>query len=369
MIDVRPDTPNLETMLARFTREHWHDEDEVRFIIEGRGLFHVHPPDRPVFAIEVEAGDLIRVPRGTHHWFDLCADRRIRAIRLFQDPSGWTPHYTDSGADQGFQPVCFGPSYLTPGPVHARVSVRLTAGDVQAILLDVEGTTTPIAFVVGTLVPYARTHLRRYVEQHAAAPDCARLLEQLRDEHARDREAGQPVPAWVDSPVAAHLASAVGYLDWLMDRDRKSTALKDLQGRIWEEGYRLGELRGDVYADVPRALERWRAQGLAIGIFSSGSVLAQQLLFRHSTAGDLTAHLRWHFDTTIGAKMDADSYRRIAAAMTIPPRAVLFISDAVRELDAARAAGMQTRLSVRPGNALPPDGHGHAVVHTFDDVV
>ena len=116
VIDVRPETPKLETMLARFTREHWHDEDEVRFIIEGRGLFHVHPPDRPVFAIEVESGDLIRVPRGTHHWFDLCADRRIRAIRLFQDASGWTPHYTDTGIDQGFQPLCFGPSYLTPSP-------------------------------------------------------------------------------------------------------------------------------------------------------------------------------------------------------------------------------------------------------------
>ena len=113
VIDVRPDTPNLETMLAKFSREHWHDEDEVRFIIEGRGLFHVHPPGRPVFAIEVEAGDLIRVPRGTHHWFDLCADRRIRAIRLFQDQAGWTPHYTDTGIDQGFQPVCFGPSYLS----------------------------------------------------------------------------------------------------------------------------------------------------------------------------------------------------------------------------------------------------------------
>ena len=113
VIDVRPDTPNLETMLAKFSREHWHDEDEVRFIIEGRGLFHIHPPDGPVFAIEVEAGDLIRVPRGTHHWFDLCADRRIRAIRLFQDPSGWTPHYTDTGVDQGFQPVCFGPSYVS----------------------------------------------------------------------------------------------------------------------------------------------------------------------------------------------------------------------------------------------------------------
>jgi 1,2-dihydroxy-3-keto-5-methylthiopentene dioxygenase len=112
VIDVKPDTPNLDTMLARFSREHWHDEDEVRFIVEGRGLFHVHPPDAPVFSIEVEAGDLIRVPRGTQHWFDLCGDRRIRAIRLFQDPSGWTPHYTDSGIDKGFEPVCFGPAYL-----------------------------------------------------------------------------------------------------------------------------------------------------------------------------------------------------------------------------------------------------------------
>jgi 1,2-dihydroxy-3-keto-5-methylthiopentene dioxygenase len=112
VIDVRPETPNLDAMLAKFSREHWHDEDEVRFIIEGRGLFHVHPPDSPVFAIEVEAGDLIRVPRGTHHWFDLCADKRIRAIRLFQDKSGWTPHYTDSGVDQGFQPLCLGPTYM-----------------------------------------------------------------------------------------------------------------------------------------------------------------------------------------------------------------------------------------------------------------
>jgi 1,2-dihydroxy-3-keto-5-methylthiopentene dioxygenase len=116
VIDVTPETPNLEAMLARFSIEHWHDEDEVRFIIEGRGLFHIHPAEGPVFAIEVEAGDLIRVPRGTHHWFDLCADRRIRAIRLFQEQSGWTPHYTGSGVDHGFQPVCFGPSYALPHP-------------------------------------------------------------------------------------------------------------------------------------------------------------------------------------------------------------------------------------------------------------
>src|SRR5262245_22265342 len=114
VIDVKPDTPGLDGMLARFNSEHWHDEDEVRFIVEGRGLFHIHPTTGPVFAIEVEAGDLIRVPRGTHHWFDLCADRRIRAIRLFQETSGWTPHYTNSGVDRGFQPICFGPSYFPP---------------------------------------------------------------------------------------------------------------------------------------------------------------------------------------------------------------------------------------------------------------
>ena len=112
VINVNPQTPGLDAMLAKFSREHWHDEDEVRFIVEGRGLFHISPQDGPVFAIEVEAGDLIRVPLGTHHWFDLCSDRRIRAIRLFQDPSGWTPHYTDSGIDQNFQPVCFGASYF-----------------------------------------------------------------------------------------------------------------------------------------------------------------------------------------------------------------------------------------------------------------
>ena len=112
VIDVHPDTPNLDAMLAKFNREHWHDEDEVRFIIQGSGVFHISPKSGPVLAIEVVAGDLLRVPRGTWHWFDLCADRRIRAIRLFQDPSGWTPHYTDSGMERGFEPVCLGPSQI-----------------------------------------------------------------------------------------------------------------------------------------------------------------------------------------------------------------------------------------------------------------
>ncbi|HSO74766.1 MAG TPA: cupin domain-containing protein [Blastocatellia bacterium] len=116
VIDVNANTQGLEAMLAKFNREHWHDEDEVRFIIEGRGLFHIHPRGGRVAAIEVEAGDLIRVPRGTWHWFNLCGDRRIRAIRLFQDMAGWTPKYTESGKDAGYQPMCLGASYFPAQP-------------------------------------------------------------------------------------------------------------------------------------------------------------------------------------------------------------------------------------------------------------
>jgi len=113
VIDVSATTPGLDAMLAKFNREHWHDEDEVRFIIAGHGLFHIHTTTGAVLAIEVEAGDLIRVPRGTLHWFNLCSDRRIRAIRLFQDTGGWTPHYTESRVDENFLPVCFSAAHLS----------------------------------------------------------------------------------------------------------------------------------------------------------------------------------------------------------------------------------------------------------------
>ena len=113
LIDLTPATPGLDEMLAKFNREHWHDEDEVRFIIAGHGLFHIHTTTDAVLGIEVEAGDLIRVPHGTLHWFNLCADRRIRAIRLFQDTAGWTPHYTESHVDENFLPVCFGMTHLS----------------------------------------------------------------------------------------------------------------------------------------------------------------------------------------------------------------------------------------------------------------
>jgi 1,2-dihydroxy-3-keto-5-methylthiopentene dioxygenase len=118
VINVTPDVPNLQAMLDRFNKEHTHAEDEVRFIVKGRGVFHIHPRNGPVFSIELAAGDLINVPAGTQHWFDLCADRTIRAIRLFKDPSGWAPEYVQGGIHENYSPLCFGPAYIpADGPV------------------------------------------------------------------------------------------------------------------------------------------------------------------------------------------------------------------------------------------------------------
>jgi enolase-phosphatase E1 len=183
----------------------------------------------------------------------------------------------------------------------------------------------------------------------------------LRAEHARDAAAGQDPPAWDGST-----AGAAAYARWLMDQDRKLTALKSLQGRIWAEGYAQGRLRGQVYADVPPALARWTAAGSRVAIFSSGSVLAQKLIFGHSDHGDLTRFLSAYFDTTTGPKREAPSYARIAAALASPAAAGLFVSDVVAELDAARAAGVATALVVRtpPG----PAANGHPRVASFDEL-
>jgi enolase-phosphatase E1 len=150
-----------------------------------------------------------------------------------------------------------------------------------------------------------------------------------------------------------------------MERDRKSTGLKSLQGKIWEEGYRSGELRSEVYPDVPPALERWREKGIDLAIFSSGSVQAQQSLFRNTGAGDLTGYFKAYFDTTTGPKKESRSYSLIADALRRSPAEVLFVSDITAELDAARTAGMQTALCLR--KAGTPTG-GHPVIHIFDQL-
>jgi enolase-phosphatase E1 len=233
-------------------------------------------------------------------------------------------------------------------------------------LLDIEGTTTPIAFVTQTLFPYARTHLRSYLDRHGNSPHHLELLARFRQEHAADAQAHLDVPPWPEIDAAAR-ASVVAYVEWLMERDRKSTALKELQGHIWEEGYRSGELIAPVFPDVPRAFERWRAAGTDIGIFSSGSVLAQRWLFRCSSAGDLSSYLCCHFDTLAGPKQDSKSYERIAREADRRPAEILFISDVVAELDAARSAGMNTLLALRPGNPPQPE-NDHRVVASFDEI-
>jgi len=220
----------------------------------------------------------------------------------------------------------------------------------SALLLDIEGTTTPIAFVFEVLFPYAKRNLRRHLDEHSSSAEYRTLLDRLRDDRERDQR------------------DVIDHVEWLMEHDRKTTALKELQGRIWEEGYRRGELVGAVFDDVSRAFERSSANRIEIAIFSSGSVLAQQLLFRHSSAGDLSRFISRYFDTTTGSKTSVESYRRIAETMATPPQTITFVSDVVAELDAASAAGINAVLSVRPGNHPPPPDHRYPVIRTFDEL-
>ena len=231
----------------------------------------------------------------------------------------------------------------------------------RAVLLDIEGTTTPLDFVYRVLFPYAHARARRAISTRTLSDPAvtAGPASASRAEHARDVAAGRNPPPWDDSPAAV-----AAYARWLMDQDRKATPLKSLQGRIWDEGYAKGELQGQVYEDVPRALARWTDAGKRVAIFSSGSVLAQKLIFGHTSAGDLTAHLSGFFDTTTGPKREAGSYRRIAAALGQPPGDVLFVSDSFAELDAAREAGLDTAIAIRSDTL--PTSRAHRPVTTFD---
>jgi enolase-phosphatase E1 len=248
------------------------------------------------------------------------------------------------------------------------VTFSLAAAAIDAILLDIEGTTTPIEFVHKTLFAYARERVRGFLDASVEDPAVQAALDGLRAEHRRDVDAGESPPEWREDSVQARLASAASYVHWLIDRDRKSRWLKELQGRIWEEGYESGALRGEVYPDVPPALARWTAAGVNVGIYSSGSVLAQKLLFGHSNAGDLTPFLQWHFDTAVGPKRESSSYHRIAETIGASPARVLFISDVTAELDAAEAAGLRTLLCDRGGNDTSDSGRRYSVIRSFEQV-
>ena len=234
----------------------------------------------------------------------------------------------------------------------------------RAILLDIEGTTTPVEFVYEVLFPFARLRAGEFISQNQHSAEVRADIEALRAEHERDAGSGREPPAWRDEPGDARIESATAYVHWLMDQDRKSTALKSLQGKIWEGGYRGGRLRGQVYSDVPPALARWRGQQRSVHIFSSGSVFAQKLLFAYNGHGDLTKHIDGYFDTDTGAKNVRASYEAIAAALDTNAAEVLFVSDVTAELDAARDAGMRTALCVRPGRP-EPQTQSHRVIRTF----
>ena len=198
---------------------------------------------------------------------------------------------------------------------------------IRAIIIDIEGTITPIAFVRDVLFPYARAHLAEFLGQKADDPEVAMQVAAVRKL----------------APGTDALAALLGW----MDQDLKIPPLKTLQGMIWQAGYDNGELKGQIYDDVPATLRDWHQHGFALYIYSSGSIPAQRLLLGHSNAGDLTPLLSGHFDTSIGPKREPSSYRNISARIGIAPQELLFLSDIEAELDAAAAAGWQTAQLVR----------------------
>lgn len=226
-----------------------------------------------------------------------------------------------------------------------------------ALVTDIEGTTTDIAFVHQRLFPLARAEMPRFVRAHYDDPEHAAAFAAVRDAVAGGER----------DPSTVTLDEVLGQLLAWIDADAKVTALKALQGAIWREAYEAGGLSSHVYDDIEPALRRLRAAGVRVYVYSSGSIEAQRLLFRNTVAGDLTGYLAGYFDTTTGPKREEASYARIAEAIGLPAGEVLFTSDVIAELDAARAAGMQTLWMVRPGCA-EEDGHGHARAASFDAI-
>ncbi len=244
----------------------------------------------------------------------------------------------------------------------------MSAERTKLYLLDVEGTVAPLSLVTEQLFPYARTRFAEFLQRKRDDEAVRADLVLLAEENCADKSGGIPRLGLVRD--AAQVATprfrldAMVYLMWLMDRDRKSTALKSLQGKIWKAGFESGELKGTLFDDVPDALRHWSAIG-RVAIYSSGSVEAQKLLFRYSIFGDLTHYIAGYFDTRTGAKMECASYTAIASSMHVAPDEILFFSDVVRELDAAREAGSGTRLVIRESNAPVADPHGHSVLESF----
>jgi enolase-phosphatase E1 len=239
---------------------------------------------------------------------------------------------------------------------------------ISTILLDIEGTTTPIDFVYQSLFPYARARLKGFISRHFADEEVRLIIADLLDEYTKEKGIVLQPLHHSSYPDERQIEAIVAYSHWLMDHDRKVTSLKTLQGKIWEEGYLSGELKGAVFPDVAPNLRRWHEQDKVVCIYSSGSVLAQKLLFAHTEQGDLTEFIDDFFDTNVGHKTDPGSYMRIAGLLRKPSE-ILFISDVVAELDAAKTAGFQTLLCARPGNHPQSSLSIHDTIYTFDEVL
>lgn len=234
----------------------------------------------------------------------------------------------------------------------------------EAVLLDIEGTTSSIAFVYDVMFPYVRKHVQPFLDKNLRCYDVGAAVEQMAIDGLKSDASCRLQGNGNDSPetVAAHVRE-------LMDRDSKTTGLKALQGLIWEAGFQSGELRSHLFDDCFPALERWKAAGLTLAIYSSGSVVAQKLFFGHTEHGDLRPYFAAHFDTTIGPKREAESYRRIASELKISPASILFLSDVAAEVDSARAAGLQSIAVLRPGNAPLPDGFNGERISSFEELM
>ncbi|HKD38000.1 MAG TPA: acireductone synthase [Pirellulales bacterium] len=233
-----------------------------------------------------------------------------------------------------------------------------------AILLDVEGTTSSVRFVNEVLFNYARQMLDSYLRSHWDTDEQIHAREEI----ARDAGA-ESFAAWShgEPRQKARERLKIEVLR-LMDRDAKTTGLKELQGLIWREGFEAGKLRAHIYPDVVPALRRWNEAGNDVRVYSSGSITAQRLFFGHTDVGDLQPFLKGHYDTTIGPKRSHESYAKIAADIGVRPEQILLLSDTAAELDAARAAGLQTALVARADNAAPAEGHGHPVIRDFSEI-
>jgi enolase-phosphatase E1 len=243
---------------------------------------------------------------------------------------------------------------------------------IRHLLLDIEGTTCPVHFVGEVLFPYASAQMVPDLREHQEEEEIHRLLVELQTcwMQETEPEAIALRDATADGQGVQGVVGVEGmgrYLQWLIARDRKLTPLKDLQGRIWEQGYRKGHLVAPLYADVPEALLRWHGKGLQLAVYSSGSIQAQQLLYGHTEKGDLRPLFTHWFDTHSGAKNQASSYRNIAASMLAEPHTILFISDFTAELEAAGAAGLDVLFSDREGNPRR-DPKGFPSVTDFQDL-